>query len=409
SGNYKLYKMSLYLAAKGNNVDEAKHLATGVLSSLHSNGIEAKYTINYNEQLIKSIIPTGNNHLPGKEILVPGPAAAASFPFSSSFYDIDEEEGILLGFNSNNIPIAKSIWKLPKYIGAVIGSTGSGKSYAAKALILNERMANDTKVFILDPEDEYTEMCKMIPKSQVIRINKDSKNIPNLLSLNGVELLEKLMVLPRIFNVLLGGLSESQKPLLERCLVKAYLAKGIKEDDERTHSKKAPKLSDLYKIMEQEKNKCKDHSLKNDYEIMLNRLGRYCTGIFKFMNTDNSGILKESKFVVFEFKSMPLEIRAVLMMTLLEFINGRFRSTDDKKMLVLDEAWRVLKSREEAEYIENFARTFRKNNGSLILITQSVAELENSQEGKAFLSNAAFKYIFKTEGAVIEETAKCLD
>ena len=74
------------------------------------------------------------NYLFDNEIIVPGPAAAASFPFSSSFYEVDEGDGILLGFNDRGIPLGRSIWKLPKYIGAVLGATGSGKSYCYKGL-----------------------------------------------------------------------------------------------------------------------------------------------------------------------------------------------------------------------------------------------------------------------------------
>jgi len=406
SGQYKLFKMSLHVAAKGQNDEEVSLLASKITADLHSQGIETKYTAKYNEQLLKSIIPAGRKHLTSREIFVPGPAAAASFPFSSSFYDIDEEDGVLLGFNNNGIPIAKSIWKLPKYVGTVIGATGSGKSYATKALILNDSMIHQSRVFILDPEDEYTKMCDNIKDSQVIRLSRSSKKIPNVLALMGSPLADKLTSIPRIFHVLLGGLTTSQKPLLEKAVMETYKKKGITEDKTESWNKTPPRLSDLYKMMEHMKKSCKDYKQKADYEDMISKLSRYTKGIFKFMDTSGENINPKAQFNVIEFKSMPEEIRPVLMMVLLEFIKTRFLEDKKKKILVLDEAWRVLKNKHEASYIEGFARTFRKSNGSLILVTQSVAELQDCQEGKAYLANSAFAYIFKTEGIIADETCR---
>ena len=213
-GEYKLYMMSLYLAGKGGSKQESSTVSKRILSALHSDGIEAEYAKNFQEQLLKSVIPTGTDYLRGSQLFVPGPAAAASFPFSSSFYEVDEEDGMLLGFNDNGIPIGKSLWKLPKYIGAVLGSTGSGKSYASKAFLLGDQIVNGTKVFVLDPEGEYVRMAKNIKGAQVISLNKDSKTIPNLLDLMGSDLTDKLVSLPRVFAVLLDGVSDTQRPLL---------------------------------------------------------------------------------------------------------------------------------------------------------------------------------------------------
>ncbi|MBN2111661.1 DUF87 domain-containing protein, partial [Candidatus Woesearchaeota archaeon] len=274
-GDYKLYRMSLYLASKGFSIAEAKTISKKILAALHADGIEGEYAKNFQEQLIKSLIPTGLDYLRNSQILVPGPAAAASFPFSSAFYEVDEEEGVLLGFNDNGIPVGKSIWKLPKYIGAVLGSTGSGKSYAAKALIVNDQLVNGTKVFILDPEGEYVEMAKNIKGAQIISLNRESKTIPNILDLMGGNLTEKLVSLPKVFEVLLEGVSDTQKPLLEASLIETYKSKGIKEDKQKTWKKNPPILSDLEKVMRKNRQKAIDPQIKADYEVLMSKLGRY--------------------------------------------------------------------------------------------------------------------------------------
>jgi conjugal transfer ATP-binding protein TraC len=249
-------------------------------------------------------------------------------------------------------------------------------------------------------------MCKNIADSQVIRLSRESHKIPNILSLMGGSLPDKLISIPKIFEVLLGGLSNSQKPLLERAIIDTYTKKGITETNEKSWKKSPPTLRDLAVMLTVHKKKCTDFQLKSEYETMSNRLERFTTGIFKFMNTTGDGINPKATFNVIEFKNMPNEVRPVLMLILLEFIKTKFLENKEKKILVLDEAWRVLKNREEASYVESFARTFRKSNGSLILITQSVEELQGCPEGKAYLANSAFTYIFKTEGVVVQETAE---
>ena len=404
-GDYKLYRMSLYIASKGGSVIDSARVNKKVFSTLNSEGIEADPAIHYQEKLMRSLIPAGTDYLPDSQIMVPGPAASASFPFSSSYYDPDEEEGILLGFNNNNIPLVKSMWKLPKYIGAVLGTTGSGKSYASKAFILQDQLISGTKVFVLDPEAEYVDMAKNIPGSQVIHLHNKSKSIPNVLDLMGMDFTDKLSSLTTVFNVLLDGVSDIQKPLIEDCLLETYKKKGIRGDNKNTWKKKAPKLSDLYKVMAKRKMKVKDDGMKANYEIIMAKLGRYTHGIFKFI--DQSGeIYTNSDFVVFEFKEMTEEIRPVLMLVLLEFIKTKFNLDNGRKMLVLDEAWRMLKSKYEAEYVEAFARTFRKRHGALLMITQSVEELKESPDGKAVLANTSFRYILDTERSVLDETFK---
>ncbi len=351
SGQYKLFKFSLHIATKAQSEEEVSLLASKVVSNLHAQGIETKYTTKYNEQLLKSIIPTGRKHLSSREILVPGPAAAASFPFSSSFLDIDEQDGILLGFNSNDIPVAKSIWKLPKYVGTIIGSTGSGKSYATKALVLNDSLVHQSKVFILDPEDEYTAMCQNIVDAQVIRLSRKSNKIPNVLSLMGTSLSEKLSSVPRIFDVLLEGLSSFQKPLLERAVITAYQHQEITEDNPASWLRVPPTLLDIQTILEKDAKATKDYKRKEAYDEMISKLSRYTTGIFKFMNTTGENLNPNARFNVIEFKSMPEEVRPVLMMILLEFIKMKFLQDKEKKILVLDEAWRVLKNKAEAAYV----------------------------------------------------------
>lgn len=405
-GDYKLYRMSLYLASKGSSTKESKTTSQRVMSAMHAEGIEAKYAKNYQEQLIKSIIPTSTDLLRNNQVLVPGPAAAASFPLSSSFYDPDSKDGVLLGFNDNGIPIVKSMWRLPKYIGAVLGSTGSGKSYASKAFILNDKMVHGTKVFILDPEGEYINMAKSIKGSQVISLDRKSKTIPNVLDLMAGSLTDKLVSLPKVFQVLLDGVTDTQKPLLEDALISTYAKKGIKESNPKSWKKRAPILSDLEKVMREKKRKITNPHLLADYDTLISKLTRYTTGIFKFINQRGDELNLKSDFIVFEFKEMTEDIRPIMMLVLLEFIRTKFNQDTSKKMLVLDEAWRVLKSKQEADYIEGFSRTFRKRGGSMLLITQSVAELKGSPEGKAFLANTSFRYVLKTEKVVVDETCK---
>jgi len=148
-GSYKLYRTHLHLVSKGVTPESTIALSKRLQSSLKSFGIITKVTTNYQQQLLKSIIPTSINYVDDKGILVPDDALAASFPFSSPFYDVDEEQGILLGWGPNSLPIARNLWREPSFSGGFIGSTGTGKSVlAAEELLVKVKndLTNNPKV-----------------------------------------------------------------------------------------------------------------------------------------------------------------------------------------------------------------------------------------------------------------------
>jgi len=444
-GDYKLYHMGLFMIAKGTE-NEVEIIGNNVKSSMLSEGIESEEADYYQEDVLKTVMPTSTNSVPEKMLIVPSPALSASFPFSSSFYNVDEGTrekkgsiagiGTLLGFNDNFVPIAKSVWRLPKYVGCVIGASGSGKSYATKAFILNEQLVNRTKFIILDPEDEYYPMlftkkenrdgsydyvkredvnvsCKMV--SLDITQKDLKKKIPNILDFGGVDFISKLALLPKIYDVLLGELRPIEKAILEEASINAYNHKRIYVDDEKSWKNQAPDLSDVLEELKKLRKQNKDKGIDKSYHELIIRLDRYVHGIFSFINS-NAKMEYEDDITIINLKGMADEIRPLLMLIMLEFIRTSFAKEAivakekeepiPKKFVVLDEAWKMLKTESESNYIEHFARTFRKINGGLLLITQSVAELKDCPQGRAFLANTSFKYILRTEIVTLDETCK---
>ncbi len=408
-GQYKLYATSLYLTAKGTEIDKVLALGKSVQSFLRAEAIESELARFYQQEILKSTMPGGRDLLKNKDINIPDDALAASFPFSSSFLDVDEKDGVLLGFNDRGLPVARSIWKEKSYSYLILGSTGSGKSYSSKFLLLNEKMINDTRILIVDPQNEYGRLCKTVGGNQ-LTISRRSKTIPNLLGLYGGDFIEKLISLGKIFGLLLGGedgcVTEAQKPLLEKSILDCYAGKGIYRDNQKTWHKLPPILGDLEKVMRHNMHQSVDSRTKGSYEILLNRLSRFTSGIYSFLNQHGGELDMKPEFVTFDISNVPSEVKPVMMLTILEYIKQRMLEMRDKKILCIDEAHLLLKNPAISSYIEDLIRTVRKFNGGIMLVTQTVGELMSCVEGKAVLANSFAKYIFATEPIYLDETAK---
>ena len=413
AGAYKHFKVSMYLTSKGLDIEKIETLGKNIRSSLAGEVIESEFADSYQERLFKSTLPFGTNQLLGKENIIPGPALAASFPFSFSWLDIDEEDGVLLGWNQMGLPVARSIWKLPAYSGCFVGPTGTGKSYAAKALIRIENLINGTKVIVIDPaasaRPEYKRMCEKL-NGNYISFSTESKNIPNILGLYGENYDDAIAAVASLLSVLLGGkeatVSDAQKPILFGALVDTYEKAGVTKDS-KTWSK-APTLDVLFATL---KEKTKTGKLSEDtrrsYDALINRLSLYVgRGLYSFINQKSSSLSIDNPFTVFEFKKIPEDLKPVLTGIVMNYVQYKAGENLDKKLVVLEEAHLWLGNPTLSDFIGRLVVTLRKSNTGLVLIFQGVSQLQKCQEGITVLGNLSFSYIMGCKKPEMELTAR---
>ncbi len=394
-GEEKLFNVSLYINVKAKDLKELDLLTRTVQSQLNSILIIPQVPKYRMAQGLKSVLPFGTNEL-GIRRNITTHALSAFFPFTSPFL-ILEKGGVFLGLNRNKLPIIKDIFSLANANGAILATSGSGKSYTAK-LIISRYLMNGTKVIVIDPQSEYAKLTEKYGGS-VITISRDSETIINPLDLLGHNYAEKRLALMDMFRVMFGELSEIQKAVLDRAISKTYDRRGITETS--YHDKAPPILSDLYTELEKMSREATVYE-RTTYIALLNRLRMYVDGVFSFLNRQTK-IDVNNNFVTFNIGNMPKQVKPVMMFLILEYVYSKMKQDKERKLLVIDEAWSMLQNAGEEGFVFEVVKTCRKFNLGLLLITQDVADLLNSKAGRAVLANSSYTILLRQKPAIIDD------
>jgi len=417
-GSYKLYRTHINLVSKGVTAENSIALSKKIQSSLKSFGIITKVTTNYQQQLLKSVIPTSINHVDDKGILVPDDALAASFPFSSPFYDVDEEHGILLGWGPNMLPIARCLWNEESFSGLFLGSTGTGKSYCTKVFIDQENTIRGTKIIIIDPaatlgaEPEYKRMCEK-KKGCYISFSKNSKNIPSIMGLHTGDFLEDVFAIEHILSVMLGGeqgITKAQEPWLEKAILMAFETVGITPDNQASWKKTPPKLDKLKVALTKLFREAKSENARMSIEALLSRLSRFTgDGMYSFIDQSGTELSIDNPFTVFEFKNTPSQIKETLTAIVMNYVKAKAMDNMDKTLIVLEEASLWLKNEVLADFLSTMIVLVRKSNTGMLLVLQDLGQLNNCQQGETLLGNLMFTYLMGCKKNLMKKTALTFD
>jgi len=393
-GEEKLFNVSLYVNVKATSVEELDLQSKKIQSLLNSILVIPKVHKFRMAQGLRSVLPFGVNEL-GIKRNITTHALSAFFPFTSPFL-ILEKGGVFLGLNKNKLPIIKDIFSLSNANGAILATSGSGKSFTAK-LIISRYLMNGTKIIVIDPQTEYVKLTEKYG-GKVITLSRDSPTIINPLDLLGHTYVEKRLALLDMFRVMFGDLSEIQKAILDRAISKTYQSKGISEKN--YEKKKPPILGDLYAQLESLSKQASQYE-QTTYTALLNRLSMYVTGVFSFLNKPTQ-IDVNSNFITFNIGNMPKQVKPVMMFLILEYVYSMMKKDWQRKLLIVDEAWSLLQNTGEEGYVFEVVKTCRKFNLGLLLITQDVADLVNSKAGRAVLANSSYTILLRQKPAVID-------
>jgi len=244
-GNEKLFNIGFYITCKAETKKELDLLTKKVESELNSLLIIPKQANFRMLNGFKSCLPLNDNVLKiNRNITTHG--LSAFFPFTSSFFKIDET-GVWFGLNQNNIPIIRDVFKLSNANGICLASSGSGKSYMAK-LFISRYLLNGTKVIVIDPQGEYKDLVQRFD-GQRINLSRDSNTMINPLDLMGHDYPEKRLTLMDLMPIMLGELSVPQESFIDKALTEAYERKGIFMDEPETWDNEPPILEDVTKAL----------------------------------------------------------------------------------------------------------------------------------------------------------------
>ncbi|MEK7064773.1 MAG: LAGLIDADG family homing endonuclease [Patescibacteria group bacterium] len=274
-------------------------------------------------------------------------------------------------------------------------------SYFVKLEILRSFMF-DTDTIVIDPENEYEMIAKAVGGNYIAFSTTSANKINPFQIASPKESTEdemgyKYLFLNSLLKIMLGQMSPIEDATLNRALVLTYRQKGITEDP-ATHVLEAPRMEDLYRSligMEEE-------SAKN----LAARLERYVMGAIKGIFDQQSNINLDSKITVFTLRELADEIRPIVMFIILDYVWTKVRKDLRRRLLVVDEAWYLMRFEDSAKILQGFVKRARKYYLGVTVISQNADDFLFSAYGKAIVTNSALQMLFKQSPAAIDQVAE---
>ncbi len=397
-GAERFFQFGLYITIPADSLEELNQITKEVDSILSSLLIVARQATLEMEEGFKSTIPIFYDKLSVWRNM-DTTSLATTFPFATA--SLTKNEGILYGVNEHDGSlIIFDRFTLENANSVILGKSGGGKSFLVKLEVLRLLMMG-VDVIIIDPENEYEKLARSVGGEFVIFSNTSEYKINpfDLEKTNATpdELANKILDLHSLMRVIMGELTPSQDALLDRALVLTYKQKGITQDIE-TFSNEPPLLEDLYKVLiGMETPEAKE---------LADRLEKFVSGSASGIFNQRSNFDIKNSLTVFGIRDLEENLRPVAMYIVLDYVWNRVRRDPKKRILVVDEAWYLIKQKDSGAYLHSFAKRARKYKLGLTTITQDVEDFLSTDEGKAIITNSSLQIILKQSTAAVEKIAE---
>lgn len=394
-----LFDVGVYITLFADNEGELDKLESEIKSILESKLIYVKPALFQQEQGFKSVIPIADDQLAVHSKLNSSPLSSL-FPFVS--FDLTSDKGILYGINRHNSSLVLfDRYSLENYNSVTFAVAGAGKSYNTKLEILRTLMF-DVDVIVIDPEKEYEYMAEAtggkyfnISLNSEHHINPFDLPIPREDESAADVLRSNIINLVGLFRIMLGGLTQEEDAIIDRAITETYALKDITpEADFRTVE--PPLLSDFELVL----------AGMEGGESLVQRMSKYTKGTWSGFINRPSNVDINKKFVVFSLRDMEDELKPVAMYIVTHYIWNAIRKNLKKRLLVIDEAWWMMKSEDTASFLFSLAKRGRKYFLGLATITQDVDDFLNSPYGLPIVSNSSIQILLKQSPTVIDHIQK---
>jgi conjugal transfer ATP-binding protein TraC len=407
-GEERVFSVSLYVLLRAASQRILDDLTRRVETTLDGMLAHSRVAILEQERALRACLPAASDELLAYRNLDTS-SLATTFPFTSS--SLSMERGVLYGVATRSqSPVIVDPFdaSLENANMAVFAMAGAGKSYFVKLMALRNLLAG-VDFLVIDPENEYGGVCTAAD-GQFIRLASTSAHHLNPFDLppdasaaaEGVDALaEQVTAIVGLLNVMLSergsSLTSFERSIIDRAAYDAYAAVGITSDP-ATHARPAPLLADLQTALQ---------AFDNEVAAGLAaRLRRYVNGsLAGGLFAGPTNVALNRRLVVFNIQMLEEELRPVAMHLIANFVWNRVRRDRRPRLLVIDEAWSLLRYTEGGDFVSGMARRARKYYLGLVTITQDVADFVRSEHGRAVLVNAAAKLLLKQDATTIDAVA----
>ncbi len=413
-GEERFFRFGLYFTIYGSSLEELEYISHKVESMLGQQLVYSKPATSQQEQGLNSTVPQMIDQLQIRRNMSTG-ALSTSFPFTSA--DLTQDNGILYGINMHNSGLVIfDRFSLENGNSVVFAKSGAGKSFTVKLEALRSMMFG-TEIFIIDPENEYQRMCDAVGGAYVrLSLNSSTRinpfDLPKVVDSDEADnaLRSNLITLHGLLRLMMGGaqiqmqgsgsttmpaLSPTEEADLDSALIDTYAKAGI-TNDPLTHTARPPAISDLYDTL---------LHMGGTGPQLAQRLRKYTTGTFAGIFSQQSNIDINNPLVVFNLRDLEDELRPVAMYIVLNYIWNKTKSDQKRRLLLIDEAWQLMKYEDSANFMFSLAKRARKYNLGITTISQDVEDFMGSRMGRAIVANSSMQFLLKQSPSAVDVLA----
>ena len=407
-GYEKFFRFGLYVTLWADSLDELNYVQHKIETMFGQLMIFSKVATSQQEQGMNTTMPMATDQLQIRRNMNTS-AISTSFPFTSA--DLTQERGILYGVNMHNQGLVIfDRFTLENANLVVFAKSGAGKSFAVKLEAIRSMMMG-TEIVIIDPENEYQKLSDAVGGSYVrLSLNSDVRinpfDLPKVIDSEDASdaLRANLVTLHGLFRLMLGGtqigpngqpissLSANEEADLDQALIDTYARAGITSDP-LTHQSIPPTIINLYDTLAH---------MGGSGPQLAQRLRKYATGTFAGIFSQQSNIDINNQMVVFNIRDLEDELRPVAMYIVLNHIWNIVRAKQKRRILIVDEAWQLMKYDDSANFLFSLAKRARKYYLGLTTITQDVEDFMSNKMGRAIVMNSSMQLLLKQSAAAVD-------
>lgn len=394
-GTERFFELGIYITFYGDSVKELDEGESAIRGILDTHLVYTKKATFRMPEGIRSTAPTATDELKIHTPANTGPISSI-FPFVS--FDLTADEGILYGINlHNNSLVLFDRFEMENANQVVFGKSGGGKSYLVKLEILRS-MLFGTQIIVVDPENEYQYLAESVGGT-IANISLGSNDHINPFDIPqvgpdetfGEVLRSHVANLSGFFRLALGGLTPEEESLLDEAIQQTFASKDITATSDPA-TIKAPLFSDFEDILKH----------MTGTESLALRVQRFSQGSFAGFLNHPTNVRLDRQLLVFSIRDLEDELRPVAMYLIINHVWMQIRSKLKKRVLIIDEAWWLLKRELGGQFLLNMAKRARKYYLGLTTISQDVEDFLQSEYGKPILTNSSIQILMKQHPAAID-------
>lgn len=395
----KLFSAGLYLTICGDTPEELSKLESKISGMLENKLVYTKPAIFQQLEGFSSSLPIGLDRLQITTAMNSGPLSTF-FPFISA--DLTSDQGIMYGINRhNNTLVIFDRFSLENGNMTVFAKAGAGKSYSTKLEIIRTLMMG-TDVIVVDPENEYEALSKAVGGS-IFKLGLNSEHHINPFDIPpvpededpGEVLRGHILNLTGLVKIMLGSVTPEEDALIDQALSETYASRGIVAG-QSFKGIEAPLLSDFRTVLE---------NMKGGHELSQ-RLYKYTEGSYAGFVNRTTNIDLKNRLIVFSLRDLEEELRPVAMYIILNFIWNLIRATLKKRIMIVDEAWVLMRHDDGAVFMFGLVKRARKYYLGVTTITQDIEDFLASPYGKPIVTNSSLQLLLRQSPAAIDIVGK---